>query len=309
MRMAAFRGWWGLVVVGACGRVEAPVAPVQAQASARVTVAQRLTLSLPGTAGVSGSAVDAQGRLFAVAERQAFLLPLKLAGVSPGLAEAKVPIVGIPEGFDTESLAFVRPDLLAIGTETWEEGRSEDAVLLASLALGRVTVTDRLSIHYADFGLDVEDNQGLEGLCSAGETLVAALETPLESPRGRFAALFRAALAERLWQVTRLRLTTSTGKISALDCRADADGLQVIAIERHYGVAKLLLFHLPTGALPSEVEPQVVADLDALIDELPNLEGVTFAGAGQVVLLVDNDSGGITGPNEAIVVQGVWNAP
>ncbi len=294
---------WTLGACIACQRSESSAAVAVPQAKNHATLARRLTLALGDSVGVSGSATANDGTLYAVAERQRFLLALKLTDGTPGLGAQPLPIDGVPEGADTESMTWIRPGLFAFGTETQEDGRADDVVLLASVGPDRVSVTDRLVVHYADFGLTPYGNQGLEGLCSVDETLLVAAETPISTRTGRYAALFRTSLSERRWYMARLHLSTSTGKISALDCRRDGEQMQVVAIERHYGTAKLLMFRMPVLGPLTDLEPRVVADLDAIVAGVPNMEGVTFAGAGQVVVLVDNDNGGITGPNEALVIN------
>src|SRR5689334_13842554 len=68
----------------------------------------------------------ADGRYLAIAERQRALVPLALDDGAPRMAGAAIPLDGVPEGEETEALAWLGGARFAIGTETQEEGRASD---------------------------------------------------------------------------------------------------------------------------------------------------------------------------------------
>ena len=157
---------------------------------------------------------------------------------------------------------------------------------------------------YGPFGLAPRRNQGLEAICVVGDTVLVGLESVVEKRPPRFARLFRASLTTRVWEQYRLRLFTDTGKLSALECRREGDELFAIGIERHYGVARLLSFRMPLAGKGGDLEPTMLADLAQQVQNLPNMEGIAWRRPGEVVIVVDNDNGGITGPNEAFFISG-----
>ena len=87
-------------------------------------------------------------------------------------------------------------------------------------------------------------------------------------------------MQREVWTALWLALTSDTGKLSALGCRADGDSLDVLAVERHFEVA----LHLTPYKRKSD-----------------NFEGVVWLGDGSVALILDNDSGSISGPNTLIL--------
>ena len=306
--MLRWSAWILLLAAVAC-RLEARADPVSLQAPVAsppdgVRVVERIKLDLGSIVGISGLTTDGRGRLWAVPERDRFLVPLDLSGPRPGIAGVAVPLVGVPEGLDTESIGWVRDQVFVLGTESQVDRRGEDRVLLVRIADGQAKVFDQIVLPYDKFGLRPRGNQGLEGICVVGDVVVAGLESVVKSSSPRRAWLFRATLKDRVWEPFRLRLTTATGKLSSLECRAEGESLFAVGIERHYGVARLLSFRIPLTGAGGDIEPTQLADLGAQVPDLPNMEGIAWRKPGELVIVVDNDNGRITGPNEALIVTG-----
>ena len=84
-------------------------------------------------------------------------------------------------------------------------------------------------------------------------------------------------------------------------CRATNKGFEAIAIERHFGVMRILSFAIPAQGLPADpINPTLRTDLAGHLEGNPNLEGLSFGQGSSVWLVVDNAYGRITGPNEVI---------
>jgi hypothetical protein len=76
-----------------------------------------------------------------------------------------------------------------------------------------------------------------------------------------------------------------------------------IAMERHFGISRLLRFEIPLGSEGASIRPEVTADLSTLIDPLPNFEGLVWDGDGTIVLLTDNHYRGVArGPSRLYFV-------
>ncbi len=230
---------------------------------------------LPGVRGASDLARDPSGRLWAVTERTHTLVP-----IDDGPA---VPIEGIPDGVDLEALAFLGPGHFLLGTER-NEDRTSDMLLEGRVEGGRARIVGRTEVDYAALGVRVLKNHGIEGLCVGddGRPLLA-LEDPVVRDGRRVAVLIDDG------RVRHLALTSRTGKLSALACGSTQD--VVWAIERHFGVARLLRFARARGADADGIrEPEVYADLAALFvgQRIPNLEGLVEHD-GALYLVEDDD--------------------
>jgi hypothetical protein len=163
-------------------------------------------------------------------------------------------------------------------------------------------VVERRDLDYSLWPLDPIGNQGLEGLCRAGSVLVTAVETVIANPEERYAPIAILDLATSRWTPFLVHLTTRTGKISALACALGRGrSIDVLAIERHFEVARLIRFRIPTGSSrprrPPALEPVLVADLDVAMVHQENFEGLLWDGAHAIALVVDNDWTTVTGPN------------
>ena len=284
---------WALpLAVAACSAApEAPGPSVPAQ----LVLVSRLVIDLPGVSGLSDLAVDEAGRVWSVAERVRTAVRID----RPGAAPVAVPLVGIPDRVDVEGLAWIDRDRVAMATEADVGMRTSDAVLLARLGPGGLEVYERRDLDYAIWPLDPIGNQGIEGLCRAGSSLVLAVETVVADASARFAPIAVHDLSTGRWTPFLLRLTTRTGKISALSCHARRGSIDVLAVERHFEVARLIRFSIRQGAPPRRppLEPVVVADLAPVMAHQENFEGLIWDGARAVWLVVDNDWTHVTGPN------------
>ncbi len=271
----------------------------------RVHVRRRVAWAGSVLRGLSGLARDRAGRLWAVAERERLLVGLGSAGAWAAEPEPRLGVRGVPEGWDLEALAWLAPGWLAAGTETHEEGRAEDAVLLLDLDDAEARVTGSLALPYALWGARGGTNRGIEGLCHCDGVLLAGVEATLETAQGRWAPLGRLDLRTRRWEPLRLALTSDTGGLSSLACypTVKTEEIEVLAVERHYAVSRLLRFVVPRSGPDGLVRPVAAFDLARALVPTPNVEGVVRLGDGGVALLVDNDTGGVTGPTELIVLD------
>jgi hypothetical protein len=284
-------------------------------------VEARVKMPLEPWKGISGLALDAHGGLWAIPERDRALLPVVIAP-KPGLRAPAVPLGGVPDNMDTESIAVLSDGRFALGTEAETPARPSEAVLIVDMRGDRAEVGATFRLDYAPWGVTGEPNHGIEALCAAGGTVLAASETSGHDASGRFAPLWRTD--ERGGNVTpfTLRLTSEKGKISDIACRVVGDAIEVRAIERHFGVSRLLGFTVPRGGAtatppsattaatatptataPTTIVPTVLLDVAAASADVPNLEGIAWLDDGRLALISDNHYGTITGPTEALVLS------
>lgn len=257
--------------------------------------------------GVSGAAMRGSNELWVAPERTGQLLRVSWDGRRLGPPQA-VPVKALPEGMDIEGLAFLDGEHLVLATEVQSE-RDTDEVLLAAIENEQVRVEGRLKLSYARFGLRAEKNRGLEGVCVASGHIVAASEAVRavdgvrEAPLGVWSP-DESGLgpARGAW----LRLTSDEGKLSALTCASGPSGLEVHAIERHFGTMRVVSFRvpLPLPETPPRLEASVVADMGpVLAPNVPNLEGLARLSDDRWLLVSDNHFGRRTGPTEAFVME------
>ena len=263
---------------------------------------------------MSGLTVGPDGNLWAIPEERRELLRIDR---TTGAVDA-FPIVGMAEGLEAEALTW-RPGPgggeFVVGTETDGPSRPSDDLVILDFD-GRVAhVREMVRCPYGLWHMQAEHNRGVEGLCSVGRDLVVAAEITGEIGGRRFAPLGRRQDDGR-WDAYELWLTSPTGKLAGLDCHAGADGsAHVYAIERHFGVLRILRFVLPphaengrtgregSGAAThaTEITPEIVLNLDRWVagrEPSPNFEGIALLG-GQIALLNDNQFRGIqSGPSE-----------
>ena len=95
------------------------------------------------------------------------------------------------------------------------------------------------------------------------------------------------------WTAHRVALSSDTGKLAALDCRVVDGAIEALAVERHYGVSRLVRFRVPQGSEPQWIEPTVVADLSKLVSPLTNFEGLAWLDDGSAALVTDNQYRGV----------------
>lgn len=287
----------------------ARAAPEPAEPAARVV--SRTVLAHPDAVGLSGLASAGPGRFVVVPERRARLFTVDTTGV----LEA-VPLRGVPADLDVEGVAWLGGDVL-LATEGVGE-RSSDAALLVRRGPDGFDVIDTPPIVVeveSDAGpstlepLVLGHNAGLEGICVAG-AVFAAFETVAIMEGRRLAPLVSfpvpndaaPAGAPNVATTRFVALTSETGKISALDCRAREGRVELLAIERHFEVSRLLRFTLE----PDErdiLEPEVVLDLVPLLERGENFEGLARLPGGRVALINDNDYGTVDGPSELVVLD------
>lgn len=256
--------------------------------------------------GISGLCKGEDGRYFAVPERVRKLFPFTM-GAKGHAPQPSVPITGVPQGVDLESIACLPGGQLAFGTEVQTDGREEDAILLAQLGAQIELKKKSLRFDYRPFDISASRNRGVEALCYAQGLLIAASEQIGEHEGQRFAPLGIYDWAGERWRYARLLLSSKTGKISGMSCRRGPRGVEVVAVERHYAVVNLLRFDVkllaPTNPVVQTLRPEVLQELGpGYPDTPPNFEGLAFH-RGAMLLIADNDYGGKSGPTELLVLK------
>ena len=256
--------------------------------------------------GLSSLAVGPSGSLFTMTERKAVLIELAPTGAEV----RRTAVSGAPEGLDFESLAWLSGDSFAIGTEGGCSKTGADRVLLARREGDAARVTKTLDVPLSDWDAPCDEGHGIEGLCAASGQLVVAIENTLkgDGPK-RLAPIERIDPETGERAVFRLALTSTKdekGKISGLDCRARGDHIEVLAIERHFAVSRILSFVLPTKApgTAAPIEPRVLVDLAPHSNGgKRNFEGIVWKDDTHALLIVDNQYGeNVSGPNEMLEV-------
>ena len=145
-------------------------------------------------------------------------------------------------GTDLEAMAWVDGTRFVLGTETQEKGRLRDVILDGRLEGERFAVASVGHLDYARWHLAAPDNRGIEGICHVDGVLVLATEL-VELQRGRrWAPLGMFDPKTQTWAAHRVGLTSKTGKLAAIDCRIVDGAVEALAVERHYGVSRLLRF-------------------------------------------------------------------
>ena len=240
--------------------------------------------------GVSDLSIDDRGTLWAIPERDRFVLELHGATVTPH------PLEGVADNIDTEAIAWLAPGRFALGTEGQDEPTA--SVMFGELrGDGHVVIQTTRPLTDDELGVKLIANQGAEGICGRGDDVLVAIETVGKLADGTRWAPIVHLHGTQIVSVAKLRLTSSTGKISALWC--DGPGLtDVWAIERHYAINRLLHFHAGTG----ELTPKMVLDLDALTHGTLNLEGLVRLPDGRFALINDNQGATVDGPTELLVL-------
>jgi len=223
------------------------------------------------------------------------------AGAKLRLREKPIEIDGVDRTLDIESIAAVTNTEFVVGTEG-PGSRTTDRLFWLKLQAGRARVVKTIRVDYGLWKTEGAHNQGIEGLCYTKNYLVIAAESAFVDRGRRYAPIALYSITAKRWTPVRLALTTKSGKISALDCRMTQDNtLSVLAIERHYGVARVLSFTLPTNRHPTKADqpptlfPRVERDLAQFVDPLPNFEGIARC-AEDFFLVTDNNHSGIIGP-------------
>ena len=242
--------------------------------------------------GVSDLSIDDRGVLWAIPERDREILEITL----PAGTVIHHPLDGVPPGLDTEAIAWLGDGKLALGTEGGHEPTA--SILFVERNGDRYAVTSSRPLTSQELGVELTVNHGAEAVCGRAGDLLIGIESVGKLPDGtRWAPLARLQ-GDRL-TVSKLHLTTSTGKISALTCWFDGDVVHALAIERHYGVSRILRLDLPPGV--ADVIPEVELDLGPVLNDTLNLEGITRLPDGRLVVVNDNQGSKADGPTELLV--------
>jgi Esterase-like activity of phytase len=317
-----------IAAAAACGGAEGPRAatgPARVQPTAgwaatppprptsppRLVATERIAIDVPRVTGLSDLTADGAGRLWSVAERTRAVVRMRADGSAPHV----LALEGVPDGLDVEGLAWLEGDRFALATEADDPRRTSDLLLFARVRDGgtRMRVERTVSLDYGLWPMHPRGNQGMEGLCRAGRRLVASIESVVTSGARRLAPIAVHDVDGGHWTPYYVVLTTGTGKLSALSCRPRGGAIDVLAIERHFEVARLIRFELPAppsaGRPPSppELVPVLVADLAPLLRRRENFEGLLWDGERTITVVADNDWATVTGPN--LVVRARLSAP
>lgn len=251
--------------------------------------------------GLSGLATDDQGALWTVSERgyRAYRVTLDAAD-KPTIETFE--ILGHDEkNVDLEAIAVLGGGKFAFGTEGRVAGIA--TVLLAEQRDGALVITSSIVLSNADVGIEMASNHGAEGVCGAGDTIIATIEgAGGTGPDARWAPVVRIA-GGKVVRKQRLPLTSATGKISGLDCAVAADGtITAWAIERHFEVTRIVTFTIPPlGQGGDTLTPTVVLDIGDVLNSRLNLEGLARLPDGRLVAVVDNQWKTINGSSELLV--------
>lgn len=242
--------------------------------------------------GMSDLTIDDRGRIWGIAERDRQVIELELG--KPPIRHA---LDGVPVGTDTEALAWLGDGRFAIGIEGADVPTA--GIMFAELRGDRLVATRTRTLTNTELGVKITVNHGIEALCGRSDELLAACETVGTLPDGtRWAPILR--MRGDALTLTKLRLTTAKGKISALHCTVADDGTaQVLAIERHFGVSRILRFTIKRDDV--EVTPTLEIDLQPILHDALNLEGIVRLPDGRLVTINDNQGRTAKGPTELLV--------
>jgi hypothetical protein len=277
------------LLVGLAWALSAPLrgAPRPGRIDERAAAALFRRVPISTDPGLSGLALDGDGRLWTVSERGHHAYRIAIDGDRVTGIE-RFAVDGVPAATDLESIGWLAPGRLVLGTEAPVAGVA--TVMLARVAGDRVVVERQIDLPASLIGVPIGDNAGTEGICGGGDVVLAALESVGVDHGRRFAPIVRLDLATGARVVSRLWLTSTTGKISSLDCSLDADGTaRAVAIERHYHVSRLLALRIPPTA--GDLTADEVTDLSPVLRGSLNLEGIVRRPDGRLIAVNDNQSG------------------
>ena len=234
--------------------------------------------------GLSGLTVDDHGAFWASGEDGDAVLRID----PDTFGVTRYPVVGGPAKTDLEAMAWVDGTRFILGTETQEKGRLRDVILDGRLGDSGFVVVPIGHLDYARWHLTAPNNDGLEGICHVDGLLILATEL-VERQRGRrWAPVGMFDPKTQSWTAHRVALTSKTGKLAAMSCRVVDGSIVALAVERHFGVSRLLRFNIARGPEGQWIEPTVAADLSELVSPLPNFEGLAWMEDGSAVLVTDN---------------------
>ena len=270
---------------------------------------RRFVIDTGDNTGLSDLTIDSSGHFWAAPERQRVILRLNMTREQPAVDDAPIPLEGVPDGFDTESITWMSEGKFYVGTETTVWHRPIDKIFSVAVEGGRARVTGHIDFPYSLWGVQARSNDGLESVCYTGGHLFAASESSGKLENGqRFAPVGRYDFTSKTWTPFQLELTSHIGKLSALTCRTDPvrKRVEFLAIERHFGVSHLLHFSLGETDAGGLIKPELYVDFGRVIDAVPNFEGVSWSPQGDIYLISDNDLGFVTGPTQGLFLPRDW---
>jgi uncharacterized protein YjiK len=248
--------------------------------------------------GLSGLTSDENMDLWTIQERRQHLL--RMQSTPEGFKTQSLPIIGIPQEIDLEAITYLGEQTFALGSESEATERNDDKVYIVEINNDEAQVTKIISIPYHHWNTQPESNHGIEALCYAEQQLIVGIEKVFEENGQRYAPLLLYSLQTAQAHPLRLKLTTTKGKISAMACRhlPQEERIEIFAIERHFGIGRILKFSIDKNLKISSVE--IVYDFAPEIKDLPNIEGISFGRNGELYMISDNNFGRITGPTKVI---------
>jgi len=285
------RGWAALAVAlllcGGCSKKQQPRGP------------GRIVTLDSDVVGLSGLSRDEHGAFWAPGEGADAVLRID----PDTFGVTRYPVVGAPAGSDLEALSWVEGTRFVLGTENQDKGRTRDLILDGRLDGGQFKVTPIGHLEYTHWRLTAPDNHGIEGICHVDGVMILATELVEEQQDRRWAPVGMFDPKIQTWTAHRVALSSDTGKLAAIDCRMRDGVIEVLAVERHYGVSRLIRFSIPQGPEGQWIEPIVAADLAKLVTPLPNFEGLAWLEDGSAVLLTDNQHrGAVREPSRIYVI-------
>jgi len=177
----------------------------------------------------------------------------------------------------------------------------EDELLFCGSSEAGIVVKERVSHPYAMWGITPRVNKGIEGLTVTERFIVGANENVMEDGGQRWAPVARYDRKDGQWTAFRVALTSSTGRLSAISCKGEHE-LNCRAVERHYGVSRVIAFTLPEA--PGEgIGSRCLFDLAPHLESSTNVEGLFWMDDDAMVLISDNHSGTLSGPTRVIVLR------
>ncbi|MCB1323175.1 MAG: esterase-like activity of phytase family protein [Leptospiraceae bacterium] len=251
----------------------------------------------------------AQGDFLAIPEDGGHLLWMQKEATSDDHNHATIYSIALPDTGDLEleSIA-VSADrhTVYIGTER-ESLRASDWILAGTIretGAGRASSDlqfieeQRIALPYDNlWSFENDDDYGIEGLCAIDGHLIAAVEYVFEEQHPgealrRFAPVGVWNTRNGQWQAYHLRLTSDKGRVSSIACREDSNGnIQLVAIERDFGIMRLLQFSIPAADTQAtdEITAKVIYDFVAVQPEFKlNLEGADWYDSNRLMLVSDN---------------------
>ena len=306
------RAVWILVVIATACR---NTSPDQTLPESSITtdrgVVSLTQMTLPQSLrGISGLSVAGDGTFWAVPERDRRIFRIAVGPQAASIAQ-QLPIRGAPNGEDLESVALLStsPTELVFGCETTAT-RTADRVVKGTISSKALTIdvaaSAPWSVDYKPWSMTPGRNRGLEALCISGGQILTISESVKEANGARLAPVaLRPIEGASTWRRRTLRLTSDEGKISAVACRFEDPGrLTAIAVERHFGVMRIVRFTIDTRAEPAAGGPLAEPiDLETVVDlrkayrraPPPNFEGIAWPEPKTLVLISDNDYRGVSG--------------